>query len=109
MSEHCHCGHDHDHEHDGHCHCEEDFTTITLTLESGEDVVCEVLDIFEFEDREYISLVPENDEIILIYDYEEEGDEVIVTRIEDGERYDAVRAAYEEFLDYMDEEEEEEA
>ena len=57
----CHdegCGHDHDHN--------EPIIYVTFEDEDKE-IPCDVLGIFEAEEREYIALAPEDSEDILIY------------------------------------------
>lgn len=72
---------------------------ITLIDEEGKEVECEVIDMFEFEDKEYIVLLPteEDDTYILRVDKDDEGNEVFAV-IEDDEEFDRVAEAYDEML-----------
>ena len=104
--EHCHsCGdHHHDHEHHHH-HEEEEMDVIQLTLEDDTTLECGVLGLFEVEDKEYIALLPleedgpENE--ALLYEYKDVGnDEFELALIEDEEEFnDVVDAFYALFFD----------
>lgn len=69
-----HCNHDHNHDHD-HDHEHEDMDVIYLTLDDDTELECAVLGIFEVEDKEYIALLPIDDEEVLLYEYKELEDE----------------------------------
>lgn len=117
MSEHehcgsgCGCGHDHDHD---------DHMNVTLTLDDGTDMECEVLCIFPVGEKDYIALIPvdkaddENAEIFLYHFIEKENEEIELLNIEDDEEFEAVSDAFdelmdsEEFDDMLDDEEDEE-
>ena len=61
----CGCnGHDHD----------DSIKTITLTLDDGTEMECEVLGNFNLEGTDYIVLSPDGDDEVLIYRYKEEGE-----------------------------------
>ena len=76
MSEHnhdCNCNHD-----DCNCGCHNDeAVTVTLTLDNDEVVECAVLTIYEADEREYIALLPLNEDgenedgDVFIYRYKE--------------------------------------
>ncbi len=112
----CCCGLDHpDHAHKG----EEEFIdddfyeadTLVLTLEDDTEVECEIMDIFSFEGKDYIALLPEDSDSdsLLLYGYEETDneEEAILTMIESKEEFDKVAEAYYQLLqsdmDEMDE------
>ena len=60
----CGCGHDHDHDME-----EQELETMTLTLEDDTELQCAILGIFDvegIEGKEYIALLPEEDETVLI-------------------------------------------
>ena len=65
-----HCNHDHNHDHE-----HEDMDVIYLTLDDDTELECAVLGIFEVEDKEYIALLPIDDEEVLLYEYKELEDE----------------------------------
>lgn len=108
----CGCGvncNDHDHEHD---HYEldydemEDFGIIHLTLDDDTELDCNVLGIFEVEDDEYIALLPEGEEEVLIYKYIElDNDEFDLLPIVDEDEFDVVAEAFE--LLFFDDEDDE--
>lgn len=116
MSEHehnCGCGHDHEHDHD--------HLTVTLTLDDGTELECEVLCIFPVGEKDYIALIPADDngneddgEIFLYQFIEHENDEIELLNIEDDDEFEAVSDAFDEIMDseefdeLFDEEEEDE-
>ena len=106
MSEHnhdCTCGHD-------DCNCNEE-VTVTLTLDNDETVECAVLTIYSVGDKEYIALLPldedgENEDgEVYIYRYKEENGEPSLDNIEDDDEYEAAADAFDEWLDEMEFEE----
>ena len=102
---HCGCGHDHDHDIE-----EQELETMTLTLEDDTEIQCAVLGVFDvegIEGKEYIALLPEDDETVLIYEYKElENDEIELLTIEDDAEFDKVSDAFYSIFDDEDEEEE---
>lgn len=72
---------------------------ITLLDDEGNEVECEVIDLFEFDEQEYVVLLPvdEEDPYILRVDKEEDGSEVFAV-IEDDEEFEKVAEAYDELL-----------
>ncbi|KPU44950.1 hypothetical protein OXPF_14280 [Oxobacter pfennigii] len=73
---------------------------ITLLDDEGNEVECEVIDMFEFEEKEYIVLLPadEEDPYILRVDKDEDGSEIFAV-IEDDEEFEKVADAYDELLE----------
>lgn len=101
MSEHnheCNCGCEH-----GDCGCGSEEVTVTLTLDNDEEVECVVLTIYEVNDRQYIALLPidEEDEEgeVYIYRYEKTNGEPSLDNIEDDDEYEAAADAFDEWLD----------
>ena len=110
MSEHncgcgCGCGE--------HQHPEEaiEEMTVVLTLDDDEELECVVLTIFEANNREYIALLPiededneEDDEAdVYIYRYKEnEGAEPDLENIEDDDEYEIAADAFDEWLDMQE-------
>ena len=78
---------------------ENESLTVTLTLENNEELECAVLNIFEAEEKEYIALLPldENgdntDGQIYLYRFIDNGEE---------EEFDRVSAIFNEWLDTQD-------
>ena len=88
---------------------EEDIDVVTLTLDNDEVVKCEVIGIFEVEEREYIALVPVSDEEsdVLIYRYSEDAEgNPVLDNIETDEEFDIVGEAFDELLDELEFDEE---
>lgn len=108
--EHCgNCGCDHDHDHD-----HGDVDIIYLTLDDDSELECEVLGIFEVEDKEYIALLPIGEEEVLLYGYKElEDEEFDLVSIEDEGEFELVSEAFyalftdEDDSEFEDEEDEE--
>ena len=98
----CGCGHDHEHEHDCDCGCGQ---TVTLTMENGEEMVCNLLGVFEVESKEYAALLPMDSEEVILLRHIEGPDGSELEPIEDDTEYDAVVAVFEEI--FTEEEEEE--
>lgn len=66
---------------------------------SDEEVRCDVLGIFQVEDDEYIALLPEGEDNIILYEYEESGGDINLMPIEDEEELDLVYEAYQALFD----------
>jgi uncharacterized protein YrzB (UPF0473 family) len=80
--------------------------TVTMTLEDGTELCCDVIAIFEAAGRQYIALLPDKiiegyeEGEVFLYRYEElEGEDVNLTPIDDEEEYDIVADAFDELLD----------
>lgn len=102
MSEKCGCGCGHDHEHEEDVM---DLETMFLTLDDDTEMECGILGVFEvegLEGKEYIALLPLEDETVLLYEYKEVGDEIELNVIEDDDEFDKVSNA---FYDMYEEEE----
>lgn len=81
---------------------EETVPQITLEFDEGDDVVCEPLFIFDFEDQDYIALVPvdeENDEVYLYLYNEFDNGEFEFLDIEDDAQFDRVVAEFERIIE----------
>ena len=89
---------------------ENESLTVTLTLENNEELECAVLNIFEADEKEYIALLPldENgdntDGQIYLYRFIDNGEEEEpgLENIEDDEEFDRVSAVFNEWLDTQD-------
>lgn len=84
---------------------EDDELFVTLELDDDQELECQVIMIFEVNDRDYIALLPlegeeyENGEVFLYrYDEDEEGNPML-DNIESEDEYDAVADAFDEILD----------
>ena len=80
---------------------------MTLDLDAGGKLECIVLNVFPVNNREYIALLPMNDEghveedaQIFLYRFEELGDdEVNLETIEDDDEFELVSDYFDEMLD----------
>ncbi|MBE5946456.1 MAG: DUF1292 domain-containing protein [Lachnospiraceae bacterium] len=83
-----------------------DEATVSMTLEDGTELECDVIAIFPVNGRDYIALLPnkvidgyEENEVFL-YRYSEIGeDNIDLSQIESEEEYEAVADAFDELLD----------
>ncbi|MBQ8802736.1 MAG: DUF1292 domain-containing protein [Tyzzerella sp.] len=86
--------------------------TVTLTLDNDEVIECAVLTIYSVDDKEYIALLPidedgdNEDGDVYIYRYvETEDGEPTLENIEDDDEYEAAADAFDEWLDEQEFEE----
>ena len=79
--------------------------TVTLTLDDGKELECVVLTIFPAGDKEYIALLPIEDEEaedgeVYLYRYTEDEDgQPNLENIEDDDEYEIVADAFDALLD----------
>lgn len=83
--------------------------TVTMTLDNGEDVTCAIITILTVNEKDYIVLLPLNEDgenedgEVWIYGYkEDESDpnaEPELFFIDDESEYEAVSDAFDEYLD----------
>ena len=86
---------------------DDDDMFVTLDLDDGSSVECQILTIFEAEGRDYIALLPldengdENEDgEVFIYRYsEDEEGNPSLENIEDDDEYEVVAARFDELLD----------
>jgi len=101
--EHCNCNHDGtDHQNECSCGCnhEEDGTKyIYLTLDDDSEVKCIVLGIFDYDNQDYIALIPEDEEIVFIYKYDEDDNGPILSRIESDEEFERISNRFSELFE----------
>ena len=73
---------------------DEDF--ITLEFENGEEIECEIMGIFDVDDKEYIALLPDDGtDDVYLYGYKEISDEEFeLVDIIDDDEFDRVAAAF---------------
>ena len=73
---------------------EEDF--ITLEFEDGQEVECEIMGIFDVDDKEYIALLPDDGtDDVYLYGYNEISDEEFeLVDIEDDDEFEKVSKAF---------------
>lgn len=80
--------------------------TVTLLLDNDESMECEILCILPVEGKEYIALLPLDEEAsdeeskVFLYRYiEHEDGEPELKNIDDDDEFDKVADAYDEWLD----------
>ncbi len=84
-----------------------DRDTMTLDLDDGGSLECIVLSVFPVNNKQYIALLPMNDEgkveedaQIYLYRFEELGDdEINLENIEDDDEFELVSDYFDEMLD----------
>lgn len=90
---------------------DEEQITVTLTLEDDEVVDCAVLTTYSAGGREYIALLPLNEDgesedgDVFLYRYEEVDGEPTLDNIEDDDEYDIAADAFDEWVDEQEFEE----
>ena len=96
---------EHTHDHNCDCGCNEE-VTVTLTLDNDEVIECAVLTIYSVDNKEYIALLPLDEEgdneegDVFIYRYVETADgEPTLENIEDDDEYETAADAFDEWLD----------
>ncbi len=88
------CGCDHGHDHDCGCDHDHDLQTLRIILDDDTEAECNVLGIFEMNDKEYIALVPQDDETVLLYEYSENEEGIELKNIENDDEFEAVSEAF---------------
>ena len=84
---------------------EEELDQVTLTIEDGSEMTCDVIAIFPCGDRDYIALLPENDPDgdFLLYRFIDNGDgNYDLDDIGDDEEFEAASEAFDELMDNED-------
>ena len=84
----------------GDCDCDNEI--VTLHDEDGNEHEFTIVDVLELDENKYAILMPIDEEIdeaiVLKFDIDENGDEILF-EIESDEEWEAVVRAWEEFLD----------
>ena len=89
----------------GNCDSCDGNITVTLTLDNDETVECAILTIFPVNGRDYIALLPldENGENedgeVYLYRYDNSSGSPVLDNIEDDEEYEAVADMFDQMLD----------
>ena len=82
--------------------------TITLTLDNDETVECAILTIYEVAGKEYIALLPLNEQgenedgEVYLYRYCEENGLPSLDNILDDDEYDAAAEGFDEWMDGLE-------
>ena len=85
---------------------------VTIEMDDGENLDCEILTIFDLDDQDYIVLMPVdengdplNDEQVFIYRYsEDENGTPMLDNIQSDEEYEAVGKRFEEIQELTEKE-----
>ena len=85
---------------------DEESQTLDLVLDDGTNMTCDVIGLFEVDGVEYIALAEPNSDNVLLYIYEEIGDEVSLKNIESEEEYQAIADEFMELFSDLFEDEE---
>ena len=74
---------------------------ITLEFDDGVEVECEIMGVFDFEGKEYIALIPNDDtDDVYIYGYKEIGeDEFELVDIKDDAEFEKVVAEFDKIME----------
>ncbi len=74
---------------------------VTLDLDDGSQLECQILTIFDVNNQNYIALVPvDNDEEVIFYRYfEDEEGNPSLENIDSDDEFDAVSDRFDELLD----------
>ena len=74
---------------------------VTLDLDDGSQLECQILTIFDVDNQNYIALVPvDNDEEVIFYRYfEDEEGNPSLENIDSDDEFDAVSDRFDELLD----------
>lgn len=94
----CGCGgHDHEHDHGCGCGCEDEYESFVVDLEdeNGNIISCDVIDSFEYKEKEYVLV--QNPEDASVYLFRSEGEEGELT-VPDEAEFDEVTKYYQEEL-----------
>lgn len=81
---------------------DEEEMTVTLTLDDDTELECGVVAIFPVQDRDYIALLPLDDETedVFLYRFNQSSDdELELENIEDDEEFEMVAEAYDALID----------
>lgn len=81
---------------------EDAFDQVTLTLEDGSEMTCDVIAIFPCGDRDYIALLPEDDPDgdYYLYRFIDNGDgNYDLDDIEDDEEFEDASEAFDQLMD----------
>ncbi len=78
----------------------DDSDYITLEFDDGAEVQCEIMGVFDYEDKEYIALIPDDgSDDVFIYGYREVGDdEFELVDIVDDDEFEKVVAEFDKIV-----------
>lgn len=78
---------------------------ITLEFEGGEEIECEIMGIFDYDGKDYIALIPQDDsDDVYIYGYEEVGEDSFDLKdIDDDELFEKVVEEFDSIMEQTEE------
>lgn len=85
-----------------------EYSTVTLAIEDGSEIECEIIRTFTAGDKNYIALLPiadidEDESEVYLYRFSiDENNEPVLENIESDEEYEIVSDAFDEELDAME-------
>ena len=85
---------------------EEQEMTVTLTLDDDTEMECGILGVFAVDgiaDKEYIALLPLEDETVLLYEYKENEAGIELLNIESDDDFEKVSNTFYDLFDDEDE------
>lgn len=87
----------------------DDNDKMTLTLDDGSEIVCDVIAIFNAGENDYVALLPEDagvEDDIFMYRFimkdEENFDDISLENIESDEEFDLAAEAFEAYMEQME-------
>lgn len=88
----------------------DDDVVVTVSMDDGSEVTCEILTIFDLDEQDYIALLPieengekaEEDTVYIYRYYEDENGVPSLENIQTDEEYEAVEERFDELLDEME-------
>lgn len=87
----------------------EEVEMMTLELEDGTTLECEIISCFDVDNQSYIALLPvdcpedfDDDEVLIYRYFELPNDEFTLESIDDEEEFEIVADAFDELLDEME-------
>lgn len=87
----------------------EEVEMMTLELEDGTTLECEIISCFDVDDQSYIALLPvdcpedfDDDEVLIYRYFELPNGEFTLESIDDEEEFEIVADAFDELLDEME-------
>ena len=83
---------------------QEEEAIITLEFDDGVELECEIMGVFEYNGKEYIALIPQDDsDDVYIYGYKEVGEEEFeLVDIEDEDEFNGAVAEFEAIMENPD-------
>ena len=83
---------------------QEEEAIITLEFDDGVELECEIMGVFEYNEKEYIALIPQDDsDDVYIYGYKEVGEEEFeLVDIEDEDEFNGAVAEFEAIMENPD-------